>query len=141
MSTAEGAVKSSFGDTFLHRDRLRDVEIVLVEDEEESRKMLTAVLRAAGAKVLAFDSSTAALEAIDQHLPDLVITDIAMPVLDGYAFTRALRKRNANLKVIALSAFSPDANERRTFEAYLLKPIDPFQLVDEVARVAMPAAG
>jgi len=140
VSTPEGAVRSSFGDTFLHRDRLRDVEIVLVEDEEESRKMLTAVLRAAGANVLAFDSSTAALDAIDRHMPDLVITDIAMPVLDGYAFTRALRKRNASLKVIALSAFSPDAHERRTFEAYLLKPIDPFQLVDEVARVAMPAA-
>jgi PAS domain S-box-containing protein len=140
ISTSEGAVRTSFGDTFLHRDRLRDIEIVLVEDEEESRKMLLAVLRAAGAKVQAFDSSTAALEAIDQHIPDLVITDIAMPVMDGYAFTRALRKRDANLKVVALSAFSPDANERRTFEAYLLKPIDPFQLVDEVARVTMPAA-
>jgi len=139
ISTPESAVRASFGDTFLHRDRLRDLEIVLVEDEEESRKMLTTVLRAAGAKVLAFDSSAAALEAIDQHPPDLVITDIAMPVMDGYAFTRALRKREPKLKVVALSAFSPDANEQRTFEAYLLKPIDPFQLVDEVARVATPA--
>jgi PAS domain S-box-containing protein len=138
MNAPEGAVRTSFGDTFLHRDRLRDIEIFLVEDEEESRKMLTAVLRAAGAIVQAFDSSTAALEAIDQHVPHLVITDIAMPVMDGYAFTRALRQRDPNLKVVALSAFSPDKNERRTFEAYLLKPIDPFQLVDEVARVAMP---
>jgi PAS domain S-box-containing protein len=139
MNAPEGAVRTSFGDTFLHRDRLRDIEIFLVEDEEESRKMLTAVLRAAGATVQAFDSSTEALEAIDHHIPHLVITDIAMPVMDGYAFTRALRKRDPNLKVVALSAFSPDKNERRTFEAYLLKPIDPFQLVDEVARVAMPA--
>jgi PAS domain S-box-containing protein len=143
MSGTEGAVRSSFGDTFLHRDRLRGIEIVLVEDEEESRKMLTTVLRAAGADVLAFDSGTAALQAIDQHRPDVVITDIAMPALDGYAFTRALRRREygPKLKVVALSAFSPDASERRTFEAYLLKPIDPFQLVDEIARVAMPAVG
>jgi hypothetical protein len=140
MGGPEGAVRTSFGDTFLHRDRLRDVEIVLVEDEEESRKMITAVLRAAGAKVLAFVSANEALASIDERRPDLVITDIAMPVMDGYAFTRRLRERDygPKLKIVALSAFSPDAGERRTFEAYLLKPIDPFQLVDEVARVAVP---
>jgi PAS domain S-box-containing protein len=143
MSGSEGAVRSSFGDTFLHRDRLRDVDIVLVEDEEESRKMLMTVLRAAGATVRAFDTATDALASIDEHQPELVITDIAMPTLDGYAFTRQLRQRDygPKLRIVALSAFSPDASERRTFDAYLLKPIDPFQLVDEIARVSMPAAG
>jgi len=70
-----------------------------------------------------------------------VITDIAMPVMDGYAFTRTLRERDygPKLKIVALSAFSPDPSERRTFEAYLSKPIDPFQLVDEIARIALPA--
>ncbi len=137
---SEGAVRSSFGDTFLHRDRLRGIEIDLVEDEEESRKMLITVLRAAGATVTAFDSASAAIEAIDRHRPDVVITDIAMPTMDGYAFTRTLRDRDygPKLKIVALSAFSPDPSERRTFEAYLSKPIDPFQLVDEIARIAMP---
>jgi PAS domain S-box-containing protein len=141
MSANEGAVRGSFGDTFLHRDRLRGIAIVLVEDEEESRKMITAVLRAAGADVLALGSAGAALDAIDQHRPDLVITDIAMPGTDGYAFTRTLRERDygAKLKIVALSAFSPDPGERRPFEAYLSKPIDPFQLVDEIARIALPA--
>jgi PAS domain S-box-containing protein len=141
VRAGEGAVRSSFGDTFLHRDRLRGIEIDLVEDEEESRKMIMTVLRAAGATVIAFDSASAAIEAIDQHRPDVVITDIAMPVMDGYAFTRALRERDygPKLKIVALSAFSPDSSERRTFEAYLSKPIDPFQLVDEIARIAMPA--
>ncbi|HXA16475.1 MAG TPA: ATP-binding protein [Thermoanaerobaculia bacterium] len=141
VSGSEGAVRSSFGDTFLHRDRLRGIEIDLVEDEEESRKMIMTVLRAAGATVTAFDSASAALEAIDRHRPDVVITDIAMPVMDGYAFTRALRERDygPKLKIVALSAFTPNPSERRTFEAYLSKPIDPFQLVDEIARIAMPA--
>ncbi len=138
---SEGAVRPVFSDTFLHRDRLRGIEIVLVEDEEESRKMITTVLRAAGATVVALDSASAALESIDQHRPDLVITDIAMPVMDGYAFTRALREREngVKIKIVALSAFSPGPGERRTFEAYLSKPIDPFQLVDEIARIALPA--
>lgn len=135
------AVRNAFGDTFLHRDRLRGIEIVLVDDEVESRKMIATVLRAAGANVLAFDCASAALEAIDQRRPDLVITDIAMPGTDGYAFTRTLRARHygEELKIVALSAFTAGSNERRAFQAYLSKPIDPFQLVDEIARITPPA--
>ncbi|HXH38584.1 MAG TPA: ATP-binding protein [Thermoanaerobaculia bacterium] len=136
-----GAVRSAFGDTFLHRDRLRGIRIVLVDDELESRKMIATVLRAAGASVLAFDSAAAALEAIDESRPDLVITDIAMPGTDGYAFTRTLRERpyGKELRIVALSAFTAASKDRGKFEAYLSKPIDPFQLVDEIARITPPA--
>jgi PAS domain S-box-containing protein len=141
VSESPGAVRNAFGDTFLHRDRLRGIEIVLVDDELESRKMILTVLRAAGANVLPFDSARAALDAIDLHRPDLVITDIAMPGTDGYAFTRTLRERHygEQLKIVALSAFTAASEERRAFQAYLSKPIDPFQLVDEIARIAPPA--
>jgi len=141
VTTDTGPVRNAFGDTFLHRDRLRGIEIVLVDDEVESRKMVAAVLRAAGANLVAVDSAAAALEAIDQHRPDIVLTDIAMPDTDGYAFTRTLRERpyGSTLKIVALSAF-PATGERRTgFDAYLSKPIDPFHLVDEIARIALPA--
>jgi PAS domain S-box-containing protein len=138
VSEGPGAVRNTFGDTFLHRDRLRGVEIVLVDDEVESRKMIATVLRAAGANVLPFDSASTALDAIDQRRPDLVITDIAMPGTDGYAFTRTLRERHypEELKIVALSAFTAASNEQSAFQAYLSKPIDPFQLVDEIARIA-----
>jgi CheY-like chemotaxis protein len=98
------------------------------------------VLRAAGATLVAFESGAAAIEAIDQHQPDLVLTDIAMPDLDGYAFTRALRDRpyGRGLKIVALSAFPATAERRSGFDGYLSKPIDPFQLVDEIARIALP---
>jgi CheY-like chemotaxis protein/anti-sigma regulatory factor (Ser/Thr protein kinase) len=133
-------VKNSLGETFMHRDRLRDVEIVMVDDDVESRKMVTAVLRAAGANVLPLDSASSGLDVIDQHRPDLVITDIAMPEMDGYAFSRQLRTREygSTLKIVALSAFPPSAEERGSFDAYLTKPIDPFRLVDEIARIASP---
>ncbi|MDP9190182.1 MAG: PAS domain S-box protein [Acidobacteriota bacterium] len=134
-------VKNALGDTFMHRDRLRGVDIVLVDDEPESRKMVTAVLRAAGASVVAFDSAASALEAIDQSQPHVVITDIAMPATDGYTLTRTLRARDygAQLKVAALSAFPARLDESSGFDAYLAKPIDPFQLVDEIARIATVA--
>jgi PAS domain S-box-containing protein len=141
VGTSSGAVRTALGDTFMHRDRLRGVDIVLVDDEVESRKMLTAVLRAAGANVLPLDSAGAALAAIDQRRPHIVITDIAMPEMDGYAFTRTLRARyGAQLKVAALSAFPARHDETSGFDAYLTKPIDPFHLVDEVARIAMRPA-
>jgi PAS domain S-box-containing protein len=137
------AVRNPFGDTFMHRDRLRGLDIVLVDDEPESRKVVTAVLRAAGANVISLDSAGAALTAIDQNRPHLVITDIAMPEMDGYTFTRTLRAREygPQLKVAALSAFPARHDQASGFDAYLSKPIDPFHLVDEVARIALRAAG
>lgn len=142
LSTNSDAVRNVFGDTFMHRDRLRGVDIVLVDDEPESRKMVAAVLRAAGANVLALDSAGAALEAIDQHRPHLVITDIAMPEMDGYTLTRTLRARQygPQLKVAALSAFPARNEESSGFDAYLAKPIDPFHLIDEVARITLRPA-
>jgi PAS domain S-box-containing protein len=141
VTAGTGPVRSALGDAFMNHDRLRGIEIVLVDDEVESRKMVAAVLRAAGANLVTFDAATPALEAIDQRRPDIVLTDIAMPDMDGYAFTRALRElpNGRDLKVVALSAF-PATGERRTgFDAYLSKPIDPFHLVDEIARIALPA--
>jgi len=141
VATGAGPVRNSLGDTFMHRDRLRGVEIVLVDDETESRKMITAVLRAAGATVLPLDSAPSALDAIDQRRPHIVITDIAMPEMDGYSFTRMLRARDygRELKVVALSAFPARNDESSGFDAYLAKPVDPFHLVDEIARVALKA--
>ncbi|HUO85727.1 MAG TPA: PAS domain S-box protein [Thermoanaerobaculia bacterium] len=126
------------GGTHLSQDRLRGLEIVLVEDDGGSRKMFTTVLRAAGAEVVAHDSALAALDAIDRKPPDLVITDIAMPEIDGYTFVRSLRARSygPNLRIVALTAFPAGKEERNGFDAYLLKPIDPFHLVDELARIA-----
>jgi PAS domain S-box-containing protein len=141
VTAGTGPVRNSLGDMFMHRDRLRGIEIVLVDDEMESRKMVATVLQAAGANLTAFDSAAAALEALDQHRPDIVLTDIAMPEMDGYAFTRAMRERGygSEVKIVALSAFPATGDKASGFDAYLTKPIDPFHLVDEIARIALPA--
>ncbi|HYO75973.1 MAG TPA: PAS domain S-box protein [Thermoanaerobaculia bacterium] len=136
-----GPSRNLLGEAFRGRDRLQGLEIMLVDDDQESRKMVTAVLRSAGASVLPLDSASAAFDAIEQRRPHIVITDIAMPEVDGYAFTRTLRGRDygRQMKIIALSAFPPRPGESSGFDGYLTKPIDPFHLVDEVARIALPA--
>jgi PAS domain S-box-containing protein len=142
ITAATAPVRPSHGsEPFRGRDRLRDVTIIVVDDDNDSRKMIAAVLRAAGATVIPLDSATAALEVIDQHRPDLILTDIAMPEMDGYAFTRTLRGRpdGRELKIVALSAFPARAEHGNDFNAFLSKPIDPFHLVEEIAKITTTA--
>ena len=133
------AVKGSMPEVARTDGRLRDVDIVFVDDDREARRMISAVLRSAGANLVAVESPAAALDAIARNVPDIVITDIAMPDMDGYAFTRALRQRDGarHVKVIALSAFPAAIEIEGVFDAYLAKPIDPFKLIDEVAKIAV----
>jgi hypothetical protein len=141
VNTASTPARNVNGEAFLHRERLRGVDVVLIDDDQETRKMLATVLRGAGANVLAVDSAHEALNAIDQRRPHIVITDIGMPEMDGYALTRMLRQRpyGPDLKVVALSAFPARPTESTGFNAYLTKPIDPFKLIEEVARITLQA--
>jgi PAS domain S-box-containing protein len=124
--------------TGIDRERLSGLSIVLVDDDNSSRRMVETVLRAAGASVRALESAGAGLEAIRQSRPDLVVTDIAMPEMDGYGFLRQIRTDpdRHTLKVLALSAFPARNDSGSQFDAYLTKPIDPNVLIAEVARVA-----
>ena len=135
---AEPARNNAAGHVFPHRDRLRGVQVVLVDDDVETRKLITGVLRAASANVLPVDSAAAALEAIDRKQPDIVITDIAMPEMDGYSLVHTLRTRDygAGLKIAVLSAFPSRSEDRGEFDTWLSKPIDPFVLVEEIVKLA-----
>jgi CheY-like chemotaxis protein len=123
----------------IDRRRLAGISILVVDDDRGGREMVRTVLAQAGADVDACDSAPQALAALDRRLPDLIITDLAMPAMDGYALVRELRKRRdtESIKIIALTAFPAGTmgTDPRQFDAFLAKPIDPFHLVDEVARV------
>jgi CheY-like chemotaxis protein len=94
MKSAAESVRNPWNKTFLHRNRLRDVDVVLVDDDQEARKLLAGVLRAAGANVVPVESATSALETIDRKQPDVVITDIAMRRWAATRSQRATRSRN-----------------------------------------------
>ena len=113
--------------------------ILVVDDDQEGRELISTVLRQAGANVTAVDSATAALEYVDRNQPDIVITDIAMPEMDGYALQRRLRERQqlAAMPIIALTAFPASAvsADEKAFDLYLRKPIDPFELTEILSRL------
>ncbi|HEX7190249.1 MAG TPA: ATP-binding protein, partial [Thermoanaerobaculia bacterium] len=120
-------------------NKLRGISIMLVDDDASARGLIRTILTQAGAEVNAFVSASLALAELTRTRPDAIITDIAMPQMDGFAFSREVRSRPDldRVKLIVLSAFpaSAHAGADGTFDGYLTKPVDPADLVDDVARI------
>jgi PAS domain S-box-containing protein len=122
---------------------LRGRKILVVDDDREGRELIAAALRYAGAEVFAVDSAAAALDYVKGNRPEVVVTDIAMPEMDGYALQRKLREQNdlANTKIVALTAFPANvlSSGEEEFDSYLRKPIDPYELTEKVRELLQPA--
>jgi CheY-like chemotaxis protein len=127
--------------------RLDGLHILLVEDDPDALEFLTLVLRDAGARVSAYSLAGPAFKyfvnAQPEARPDIVVSDVAMPVEDGYSFLtrmRAWEASNASLPVpaIAVTAFSREEDCRRAlasgFDRHVAKPIDAGRLVDTIAQ-------
>lgn len=116
--------------------------VLLVEDHVDSRAMYAEFLRLEFNVVEAGDG-VVALEVIEQTRPDVIVTDLALPRMDGYALVERIRddERLRNVPVIALSGYSGSDHEARAFEAgcdlVLLKPCLPETLAQAVASVTI----
>ncbi|GAP34423.1 response regulator [Piscinibacter sakaiensis] len=119
--------------------------ILVVEDNAPNLALVGYLLAHRGHTVLTARHGAEALALLEAgERPDLVISDLQMPVLDGYALIERLRAdpRHAGLPVIALTAFSMP-NDRLDaldagFDGYLSKPIEPEQFVDQVEAFLPP---
>ncbi len=112
--------------------------ILLVDDEENIRKVTEATLSKYGYKVLSAGDGTEALAIYtQQEKVDLVITDMAMPYMDGAATIRALKKINKSQKIIAVSGLTDmhQANQKLAIESFLPKPFTTEKLLNTVAEV------
>ena len=121
---------------------LAGLRILVVDDEPDSLEFVAFVLEEAGAEVISVSSAAEALLSIAQSVPDLLVSDIGMPEMDGYMLINRIRTQLApqyrQLVAIALTAYAGEGNERQVlaagFQKHLAKPIDPTQLVATVAR-------
>ncbi len=108
--------------------------IVLIEDIDDSRQMLSTLLELDGHTVLAHRDGESGVEAILHHQPDLAIVDIGLPGIDGYQVARRVRLEAPDHKtrLIALTGFGQAADVQRAkeagFDSHLVKPIDIDQL-------------
>lgn len=121
---------------------LRGVRVLVIDDQEYTRDLVTAIFRRADAGVHAASSVREGLEMFEATSPDVVICDLAMPGEDGFAFLRAVRALPASSNatpVIALTAFGRPEDRHYAlaagFDAYLKKPVDPEELASTVLRL------
>jgi len=115
--------------------------ILVVDDSELNRKLVTTILRAKKFDVLEAEDGEQAYKLASEELPDLILMDIQLPKEDGYSVTHRLREnpQTKDLKIIALTAHAMSQEEDRAREAgcdgYLSKPIDTRKLVPEILEV------
>ncbi len=115
--------------------------LLVVDDEAKLLKAVAATLRAEGYEVTTARSGADALVSINQTMPDLIISDIRMPGMDGYGLARALRSnaRTALVPIIFLTAKGERkdriAGFRTGVDAYLTKPFDPDELLAVVSAI------
>jgi CheY-like chemotaxis protein len=120
------------------------IHVVLVEDEADAREALTTALQGFGAEVIAVDSAAAALHALEQQMPDVLLSDVGMPGEDGCSLIRKIRAaeqaHGSRLPAAALTAYA--RMEDRTavlqagFDMHVQKPIEPVDLARVVRGLA-----
>ncbi len=126
---------------------LLGISVLVVDDEPDARELLQEVIRQAGGTVSVAASAHDALQSLQQFRPGIVVSDIGMPGEDGYSLIRRIRnltpEQGGLTAALALSAFAREEDRARALEAgfqnHLAKPIEPGELIAEIARLV--AAG
>ncbi len=121
-------------------DSLEKVRVLVVDDDNDTLKMLRQIFADAGAEVFTATNSPEAVDQFRQNKPDLLLSDIGLPGEDGYRLLERIRKepgKGATIPAIALTAFATTEDTRRAreagFQIHFAKPIQPEKLVALVA--------
>jgi two-component system cell cycle response regulator DivK len=112
--------------------------ILLVEDTEDNRQIVRDLLSSVGYQLLEAADGAEGVAMAVKHVPDLILMDIQLPVLDGYEASRQI-KANPDLRhipIIAVTSFALSGDEARTRDAgcdgYIAKPFSPRQLLAKI---------
>ena len=124
---------------------LKGVHVLLVDDDAGAREMISAALNERQARVTAVASAQEALSEIKRARPDVLVSDIAMPVHDGYQLIEEVRALEVNqtktIPAVAITAYAREEDRRRAlaagYQSYLPKPIEPRELIEIVAKLSM----
>jgi PAS domain S-box-containing protein len=123
---------------------LQGLQVLIVDDQPDARELMADLLELHGAKVSVADSAAAALKALDDVPPDVLVSDIGMPHEDGYDLIRKVRargsERSGNVPAVAVTGFATSMDAEHAlalgFQRYVAKPIDPAALLSLIARLA-----
>jgi CheY-like chemotaxis protein len=124
--------------------QLDGLQILVVEDDTDTRELLKTILERCGATVRAVESSNAALAEMSHGIPHVLISDIGMPGESGYDLIKKIRSLDPELggrvPAVALTAYAGAADRRRAllagFQTHLAKPVEPDELLAVVASLS-----
>jgi len=122
---------------------LLGIRVLVVDDEPDMRNVVTFSLEQAGAEVMTFASAPKALEALAQFQPDILVSDIGMPDMDGYTLIKQIRalspQQGGQIKAIALTAYASEFDQQQAlqagFQQHLAKPIEPDVLIRAIVKL------
>jgi two-component system chemotaxis response regulator CheY len=120
--------------------------VLTVDDSRTMREMLKMALSGAGFRVLQAENGVHGLEVLHGETPDVIVTDINMPKMDGFGFIEAVRKedRYRAVPILVLTTESDAEKKNRARSAgatgWIVKPFDPVKLVSAIRRVSASAA-
>ena len=115
--------------------------VLIVEDNADNRDIYSTILRHRGFVVMEAENGEDGVRMAREHLPAVVLMDVAMPGMNGWEATKLLKAdpATAAIPVIAVTAYAMDADRRKAAEAgcdgYLAKPVEPRRVAEEVERV------
>ncbi|EAI7266231.1 butyrate response regulator transcription factor BumR [Campylobacter coli] len=114
---------------------MKELIILVVEDEVKIRESLVNVLSSRYSKVIGAQNGDEGLKKFKKFKPDLIITDIAMPIMDGLDMAKEIKEISNDVPIVVLSAYSEKERLLRSIDIgidkYLIKPID----IDELFKV------
>ena len=112
-------------------------QILVVEDNANTRKLMETVLLQNGYQPVLACDGVEALEVLDKKHIDLIVLDIMMPRMDGYEFTETLRASGCDLPILMVTAKEKPADKRRGFiistDDYMVKPVDEEEMILRIA--------
>lgn len=125
---------------------LRGLKVLLVEDDLDSREVTQLFLEQSGASVRSAESARVAMALLvaGEHMPDVIVSDLAMPDEDGYSLIKRIRdlppEKGGRIAALALSAFASNESRQKAFSAgfdkYRTKPFEPDLLVEDIVELA-----
>ncbi|MEP0776310.1 ATP-binding protein [Microcoleus sp. ZQ-A2] len=126
---------------------LNGIKILVVDDETDSREFVAFLLEQQGAQVRAASSAHEALIALTQAKPDLLLSDVGMPDMDGYMLIQQVRalapEQGGKIPAIALTAYAGETNQQQViaagFQKHISKPIEPEVLVQAISSLIRSA--
>lgn len=116
----------------------QELAILYVEDEESIREEMVEILELDFENIFVAKNGQEGFEMYTKYLPDLIITDIQMPLIDGITMSKKILSQNPEAKIIMITAFNEDSfmNEAKSIgiQEYVNKPIDINKLFESIDR-------